>query len=414
MPWQQRLREAAYTSPNGTRLTFDFEDVRREVDKKTTGFTFPDADGTFVQQNGRSGRRLPLRIFFWGDDYDLEAAAFDAALLENGVGRLEHPAYGQLDVVPFGTITQRDDLKTAANQAVFELTFWETINLVFPASLADPASEVLSAVSAYNTAAAEDFEGLTTLTSAVQTATFRNEYLALVGAAESGLQAIANEQDDVRQQFDAIVDSVTQGINVLVRDPLTLAFQTSLLIQAPARALSSIQARLDAYGNLATSIISGEDAIAESSADVRVSNAFHTDDLFASGYVTGSIVSVVNTSFQTKTAALSAAEVILTQFNNVQAWREANFSALLEIDTGGSYQRLQEAVALAAGLLVEISFSLKQERRFTLQHPRTMIDLTAELYGEVDAQLDFFIDSNDLSGSEMIEIPRGREIVFYI
>ena len=138
MAWNDRLREAAYTSPNGTRLTFDYEDVRNTVDKKTTGFEFPDANGTFVQDLGHSGRRYPLRIFFWGADYDQEAEAFEALLLERGIGKLEHPIYGAIDVVPFGTITRRDDLKTNANQAVIELTFWQTINLVYPTAQTDP------------------------------------------------------------------------------------------------------------------------------------------------------------------------------------------------------------------------------------------------------------------------------------
>jgi hypothetical protein len=130
--------------------------------------------------------------------------------------------------------------------------------------------------------------------------------------------------------------------------------------------------------------------------------------------VTGSVVSVINNQFSTKTDALSAAVAVLDQLDGVTQWRDANFAALLEIDTGGAYQKLQEAVALTAGFLVEISFTLKQERRVILTRDRTIIDLVAEFYGEVDDRLDFFIDSNSLTGSEILEVPRGREIVYYI
>ena len=64
MPWDTRLREAAYISPSGIRTLFDYENVRKTVEKKTTGFDFPDADGTLVQDLGHTGRRYPLRIFF--------------------------------------------------------------------------------------------------------------------------------------------------------------------------------------------------------------------------------------------------------------------------------------------------------------------------------------------------------------
>lgn len=414
MAWNDRIREAAYTSPSGERITFGYENVSKKVDKRTTGFEFPDADGTFVQDLGHTGRKYPLRVFFWGDDYDQEADAFEGALLERGTGKLEHPIYGTVDVVPFGTITRRDDLKTGANQAVLEITLWETIGLIYPTAQTDPGGAVLTAVDEYSDAAASEFEEVTSLDSAVDAATFKNDYQALLDSASSRLQAIADVQEDVQKQFDAVVDSINEGIDILIAQPLTLAFQTALMIQAPARALTNITARLDAYKDLADSIISGDDAVATPSLDASSSNKFHTNDLYASTYVTGSVVSVVNNQFTTKTEALAAADAILSQLSDVVAWRDANFQSLSEVDTGAAYQQLQEAVALTAGFLVEISFTLKQERRVVLTRNRTIIDLVAEFYGSVDDQLDFFINSNDLSGSEILEVPKGREIVYYV
>jgi len=414
MSWNDRLREAAYTSPSGERITFTYENVSQQVDKKTTGFTFPDADGTFVQDFGRSGRRYPLRVIFWGNDYDQEAELFEAALLIRGTGKLDHPIYGVIDVVPFGTITRRDDLKTAANQSIIEVTFWETIGLVYPASQNDPASDVLESVEEYNDVAASEFEEVTDIDSAVEQASFKNDYQALLNSAQSGLQTIADVQEDVSKQFNAIVDSVNNGIDILVQQPLTLAFQTTLLIQAPARALTSIRARLNAYRDLATAIISGDGAVVSPGLNSNNSNTFHTNDLYASTYVTGSILSVVNNQFITKTQALEAAEDILDQLSDVTDWRDDNYQSLEEIDTGGAYQKLQEAVALTAGFLVEISFTLKQERRIKLDRNRTIIDLSAEIYNDIDTQLDFLISSNNLTGSEILELPRGREIVYYI
>lgn len=414
MSWEERLQEAAYTSPSGQRVTFDYEDVRQTIDKKTSAFEFPDVDGTYVQDLGHSGRRFPLRLFFWGEDYDLDVAAFEAALLEKGAGKLEHPIYGTRDVVPFGTLTRRDDLKNGANQAVYDVAFWETTGLEYPSNQSDPASTVLTAVKAYNDAAAEEFEEVASLTTAVEQASFLNAYNALLAGAESTLAPIAAAQDDVRSIFNTVNESINQGIDVLVAQPLTLAFQTLILLQAPARAATLIADRLDAYKNLADEILGGPPAVAPPSNDAREANRFHVNSLYASTYVTGSIVSVINTEFSTRAAALTAAEGVLDQLRDVTEWRDANLTELQEVDTGGAYQRLQEAAALTAGFLVEISFSLQQERRFTVTYPRTILDLCAELYGEVDERLDFFINSNELAGTEILEVPRGREIVYYV
>ena len=414
MTWQDRVLEAAYTAPSGLRFTFTYENVSKSVGKKTSAFNFPDADGTFIQDLGHTGRRYPLRVFFHGDDYDLEANSFEDALLEKGAGRLEHPLYGAVDVVPFGDITRRDDLKTAANQAIIEVQFWETTGILFPTVQADPGQAVLAAVDEYNEASAAQFEELLDIDTASERASFKNRFQVVLGVTKSALQDIADTQADVKKAFDTVFDSINSSIDALVSEPLTLAFQTSILLQTPALALSSVQARLDAYSNLAAGLITGDDAVRTPGLGSSNSNDFHSDDLTAIGAVIGSVVSSVNNQFETKTAALGAAEAILDLAADVTEWRDDNFESLGEIDTGEGYQQFEEAVALAAGFLVQISFSLKQERRIVLDRARTIIDLAAELYGEVDTQLDFLINSNNLTGSEILELPKGREIVYFV
>jgi hypothetical protein len=414
LTWEDRLKTAAYTSPNGQRVSFDYEDVSKSFDKKTAAFNFPDADGTYIQDLGHSGRRYPLRVIFWGSDYDLASNEFEVLLQQKGQGKLEHPIYGTIDVVPFGTITRRDDLKTAANQAIIQVTFWETTGVIYPASNLDPASSILAALDEFNASASETFENALSLDSSIERVTAKNQILAVVDQISDTMQPIIDLQDDVRSQFNAIEDSINRSIDVLIGEPLTLAFQTVQLIQSPARAVSAIADRLTAYGSLTDSIVNSVNSIVSPGNDSTNSNTFHIADLNASSYVTGSVLSTVNNTFETKTDAINAADVVFSQFDEVVEWREANFNSLLQVDTGESYQKLQEAVALTAGFLIEISFSLKQERTIVLDRNRTIIDLSAEIYGQVDEQLDFLIDTNNLTGSEILELPRGREIVYYI
>lgn len=393
MGWIDNLRQAAYNSPTGQRVEFNYEDVSYSVNKKTSAYDPPDADGTLVQDLGHTGRQYPLRIILWGSDYDAQAAGMESALLERGIGKLEHPIYGTVDVVPYGTITRRDDLKTAANQAIFEVTFWETIDLAYPSAQIDPASEVAQAVAEFNNTVE-----LTGLDTAVGVATFEAAFTSLLDQTVATLTAIADATDSVGRQFKGIVDSVRN--NVL--NPLVLASQTLLMLQSPAR--SSADGRQDTYAGLMIDII-------DRAPTGTVVEEFPPRELYAMGCVTGSIVSLINTQYSTKPQALTAAENLLAQFDRLVTWRDINY---VGVDTGESYQKLQEAVALTAGYLVEISFTLKQERRITLDRDRTIIDLAAELYGSIDDRLDFLINSNDLSGDEILELPKGREIVYYI
>jgi hypothetical protein len=414
MSWQDRVREAAYTSPSGTRIVFLYENVRYTFDKRGTAFNFPDAEGTSVQETGNSGRRYPLRVIFSGNDYDLESASFESAVSEVGTGKLDHPVYGSKDVVPLGSITRRDDLKTASNQAVFEVTFWETSGLIYPSSQQDPSSAVIFAIDELNETLPEEFDEVTNLDTAIEKVSLESEYNSSFLNTDSLLGSIASTQRDVFQQYTSIKSSIEQGISVLIDQPKALASQTLQLIQSPARAVADIRDRLDAYRQLISGIVDSVTSVFSKSRDSRNSNNFHSQELYSFAYLSGSIISVVNNQFETKKDAIEAAEEILAQFDDINDWRDSNYSSLDEIDTGSSYQKIQEAVALTAGFLVEISFTLKQERIITLDRDRTIIDVEAEIYGTVDENLDFLINSNNLTGSEILEIKKGKEIKYYI
>lgn len=412
--WQDRLREAAYVSPSGNRVVFRYEDVSYNITRKGTVYNFPDAPGSFVQDMGLTSRRIPLRVIFWGDNYDLNAAVFESALGEKGVGKLEHPIYGVFNVIPFGEISRRDDLKTAANQAIFQVTFWVTIGIVYPLIGRDPSSGVLGAVDSFNTAAGQQFSDSVSMDSALEQANGKGTFLSLLSSAEEGLNAIADVTESVNRGYRASVDSINRGIDILIAKPLTLANQFLIMSQAPARAQAAIQARLDAYQNLLDRLTTGDDSIGVPGLDSNNTNDFVSNSLLASSYIAGSILSVVNNEFETRGDALNSAELILEQLEQLTAWQEANYESLGVTDTGESYQALQEAVAVTVGFLTEISFSLKQERIVILDRNRTIIDLAGELYGSVDDQLDFLINTNNLTGSEILELPKGRSIKYYV
>jgi prophage DNA circulation protein len=412
MAWQDRLNEAAYTPPNGPRLVLKYEEVRTATELRGSRFQFANVEGTYVQGTGSSGREFPMRIYFNGEDHDTQAAAFLRALRDTGEGTLEHPIAGRVQVVPLGRIVQRNNLATAANESAFEVTFWETIGALYPSSQSDPASDVLAAVSGFNTAVATAYEGDISLETGSELAELTNEIKARTEQVKKFLTPIAATVESVSNQFDDIADSITGGINVLVGTPLTLAFQIVQLAQAPARAFALWQDKIEAYANLAANITTA--GARTPTVDRTAQNLFLTDDLYASGALTGVIVGAINNEFTTQPDAIEAAQAILAQAGTLNTWREQNFEALGETDTGESYQQWQEAASLCAGFLVQISFTLAQERIITTERDRSIVDLCAELYGSVDDKLDFFINSNSLTGDEIIEIPRGRSIKYYV
>lgn len=431
--WEARIRQAAYTSPSGRRIKFDFEDVSRETTKRTAAFEFPGVDDAYVQDNGHGARRYPLRCFFWGATHDLEATAFEAALLERGVGKLEHPFYGPpINVVPFGDITRRDDLKSGANQTVVEVTFWTTVGAIYPSAQVDARSEILTSIDGFDVAAAQQFDASTKLVRAVDKANAKATIRKFLKDVGGTLDKTSDAVTSVNREFRDAQETINLGLDVLIGKPLLLAQQISNLITLPARAIAGIESRLEQYERLADSIFGSS---AANPADIllgqsvsalhttQVANDFHVSQQFAMSAVVGAIAAVTDeqTQFFAKPEAIEAAEKVLALFDKLVDNRDTGFDALQtldsistgQIDTGDAYQALQTAVGLTIGFLIELSFSLVPERRVVLDRERTIIDLCAELYGVVDEKLDFLISTNDLTGSEILELNRGRVIKYY-
>lgn len=418
MSWEDRLAEAAYTSPKGTRQAFQYEDVSKEVDKRTATFSFPTVDGTYVQDNGQSERRFPLRCIFTGADCDLEAEAFEGLLLERGQGVLEHPLYGKKNVVPFGTISRRDDLVSAANQSIIEVTFWSTLGAIYPSSGFSAKGQLLQSLGKTTDKVSHSFSKAIKLDTEARRAAAQLSVREALRNVQASLGRVASVTASVEREFRQIQADINFGLDVLIGQPLLLARQMINLITAPARALAGIAARLEAYANLLdrmvrSSVSSPADVSVIPALRVRRQNEFQIAALVAQAAVQGSVTSVDENTFTAKPEALAAAEAILEQAEALTSWSDQRYADQEQIDEGEGYQALQETVSLAVGFLVEISFTLVPERAIVLDRERNIVELAAEIYGSVDDRLDFLISTNQLTGSGILELPRGRRIVYY-
>lgn len=406
MAWQDRLQKAAYVAPSGTRIEFAYEDVSQSFDKKTGAFEFPNVEGTLVQEHGNTGRRIPFTIFISGNDYDIQANAFDEALRQSGVGTLEHPIYGSIRVVPFGPITRRDDLLSASNQAVFEVQFWETIESNYPQAVTGSRSGVLEKIGLANTANINGFAGRLNLSLAGAKTLFKSTYLSAVNGINTTLGPVAEKLEDANNEFSSIFQGIVTGIDQLVETPSLMASQVIQLAQTPAQVAQSIRSKISTYTSLANTALISVDKLSD----------FSLNDMLSTSYIGGSILSALSGEFDTRTSAIAVADDLATQFDAWTAWREAQLESLGEIDSGESYQATLDAFNSAQRFIVSTSFDLAQERAIVLTSPRSAVDLCAQFYGNLeDETLNFFINSNRLTGSEIYdEIPAGRKIVYYI
>ena len=159
MAWNDDITEAAYTSPSGKRMIFNYDsEMERKTALKTAENVFPDVDGAEIQSLGLGGKKFPMTVIFDGADCFSKADEFEELLCERGAGILEHPIYGKHDVVPTGEIARSDNLVSGLNESLVKVTFSETItDRAFPESDVSSDDALSSAIDGYENAAAASF-----------------------------------------------------------------------------------------------------------------------------------------------------------------------------------------------------------------------------------------------------------------
>ena len=451
MTWEDRLQPAAYTGPDGTRIAFDFVDLRGVIRKKTTAHELPSFDGTYVEDQGLKGRQFPMRCIFHGDDHDLEATAFENVLRQQGAGRLEHPLYGSYVAIPFGDITRNDAVVTSANQTIFDVVFWETVAALYPS--ADDATIQLidDAANSYDVIGAPQFENSLEIKKGRDLAKFKQNMTALKDGARSALRKAQDGTAKLESRMNRIDKALQSTIDLVVGAPLTIAFQLRQLIGAPARSLQLIRQRLDAYKNMMTSLTEGkgtdngggtgssdtgegivDPGTAAPGALADASNTFHANRMTAETVMIATAQVVSGETYTTRREALDAAFELATIFDDMVTWSEANYSVLFDasagpdatrpnvsgvgaIDTGEAREVVLTVVTRTLAYLITTAFTLGVERSIIVDVPRTAVDLCAELYGSTFIDnLDDFMESNGFNGDEILEIPPGTTVRYYV
>lgn len=317
MTWESRTKPAAYTAPSGARVPFDYETADKSFEKQTSAHTFPGIDGTYIQDQGTSSRRYPVRAIFWGANHDLEAERFRAALGERGRGRLEHPRDGSVSVVPFGAITTREDLVDEANQTVIEVEFWESIGGQYPGGVLGLNSAALEAADESYAAIIREFTDNIDVRVPSDLVKVRNQIAANVGVLRSALGAVAGQDSATSRTFNRIADSIIAGVDSVEADPSILAGQVVALVRAPLSAGAPPSVTATGYGGAV-------DALTPRTVGGQ---GFKADELFAMATAAAYIESAVTATYITRGDALASAAEVERQAAAVNVWREANYAA---------------------------------------------------------------------------------------
>jgi Mu-like prophage DNA circulation protein len=442
--WTDKIEDVSYTSPSGKSFSFTFEDLEKETDLKTAIFTFIEKDGAYIQSLGRAGRRFPMVCIFAGQYCMDSADEFEAALEERGYGELKHPIYGTRKVVPTGTIKRTDKLVSETNQSIVEITFSETITEdTFPESSVSSEDDIESKLSDYEDSASADFADNFSADTASESLKGMAVLTAQKQTINDKLASIAKKNPSAWTQFQTTIKALENSIEKAFTKALNIARQVLNILKTPSRLLISLKAKLEGYTNLINQIISqfttdplginniknqfassrlvAFSALAEVASGIAItaSKTVATTDTSASaedGEDSGNTDTSTASSapgFKSRSEAIEVAESLVAILEKLQDFQDAQVANNAFTDTGGTYEKLVAVVYASVNSIINTAFSLPTQRIITLDRDRQVIELVAELYGDLD-KVDDFIQENNLTADTIELLPMGTEIVYYV
>lgn len=408
------IRQARYIAPSGATIVMQFDDLERSSAKKIAVHELPQQDTPIVQDQGNQARRYPFACYFSGEFAYAQADALDAALSEIGPGTFEHPMFGNLDVIA-ATWAESRKLVEGLGRVDFSIEFVQAPK-VKPLSSSTPVSEAsvvvdltTSAIDASASDAARNFNPA----NAADKAKAKAGILKNVSDFSDNFREVAADVSEVSTAISRQVRTITNTIDDLIEAPLELFNAFATLAKLPATITTGVANKIAAYRDQIASIAESVPA-SYSQAVASVQNLFCILGGAAEASTIGDI--------PTRVEAIAVADEVLACAEASIAYIEATEAAVPEYRADfDTVQALISAASMARASVIERAFSLRSERRVTLDVETTPLNLIALFYGDtaetvpdLDAALDDFIAINSLKGDEINLVPAGREVVYYV
>ena len=434
MEWEKRITEAKYTSPSGKGISFLYGSVSRETELKTGVFTFPDKDGAKVQHQGMGAMSFPLSCVFNGSDCMEKADSFEAMLFEKGVGELQHPVYGVHKVVPHGKVKRVDDLISGLNESVVEVTFIKIITDDFlPALETVRAAEIEKRYGAFADGACKDFSAGVFAESVHDELRQKSILNAQAENIKGGLEALVKSKKEAFSDFVSTVTELKGQVNAFfdkadgrMNGALNTARLVLNMMRIPSQVVIGVSEKIKGYSAL---IFTLAGQFKNDPFGVRnVVNSVMSSRLFLQGAL-ASLASGVALQLASQAAqegrgsdapvcsrdeALNAAFAIIDLFELIKGFDDKKVASNSFVDTNtDTYFLLYDLVQKSVQFILNSAFNLPMQRTIVLDRDRQIIELSAELYGSVD-YIDSIIFDNKLTADEIVVLPMGREITYFV
>lgn len=406
MSWLDQISaEFIITTGDSKQYRPLWKPTSKAVEYNISEFEFPEINGTLVRRGRPRGTRYPVELYFQGDDHLDQALAFEISAIDQRPWTVSHPYHGNISVQP----TSLNFDYSSYNVTKITGTLVETIIDDAPKITVDPKEKIIADKANVDQAFLDSFDVKPDAQDVNKLSSNNTEVY------NKGKKAIKNPID-AENYFNAF-NVANSAITNATSAPLTAIGALMAVINAPYLFQTGVRTRINTltsqFSSLRTSI---PNVIKRSDKKIYENNA-------------GSIISAqcaavtqpLDGDFSTRQSVIETIEEIIKNYNDYLEDLDE-----IQSDNGGSPDSFIPDYVALNGLNLLINFTVsnlfnialnaRQERSIFLEDDSNLVILAHRLYGlePDDSTILELIDQNKIGVNEMLQIKKGRRIVYYI
>jgi hypothetical protein len=406
MAWKDNLETVfTITTGEGSVYTPLWSPTSKALEWNVSEFDFIGQSGTLIVKRARKGRKIPLDFSFQGNNHLDIAEAFEVSANDSRPWVILHPYYGSLTVqVPSINIDH-----SSYGISKITCTAVETITEDSPKTTVSADSKIASDKTALDESFITAFD-VTPDAKDINNLSANNNKIYAEGSKS------VKTKTEAESYFNAF-NTANSAITNATGEPLQAMRTTQSVINAPALFESSVKSRLDLLTSQFNKLRSTASGITTRNGKKIYENQG------------GAIISAmalassrpIDGDYTNATSVIAAVDPIIANYNNYISDLDA-----LQTDNGGNTNSfIPDANALIAlnslinftvSNLFSIALKAKQERSIVLDKDSNWVLLTHRLYGidKSDKNIDELMNNNEVGLSEMLQVKKGRKVVYYL
>lgn len=404
----------------------------KEIEYNLAQFDFPRTKGSLIYRGTPMARKFNFEIYFQGEDNLDVANSFEASAEDPRPWSVSHPVFGSILVQPVGMKVDYSFINTVC----FTGSWLETLGTSQLSFSVVPFDKINADKATYDDNQASSFEAdqnaldskkLNTsdvLSSSKEIATLKgvNKTFYNIGIKYVKLT------EDAGQYFNAF-NAANAAIDQLTSTPLLAMKAIQTMVNFPALMVNTIQIRLSVLDQQFQSLRNQLSVNINTPIDKRIYEILGCCLLSAkiqasiSGYDSNNdlVTSGRIPDYKTRKQVLTSINSINSSYSqflqDIDGLQTPNGG--LEdsyMPNGDGMAGLSDLVNYSNASLTDIALNAKQERTHIVPKDTNVILLAHRFYGlqPDDSTIEEIIDNNNICLDEIMQVQKGREIIYYI